>query len=118
MLYKKIQVGEKEINFCASASVNVCYLNVFHQDFIKMISTDEGMAASAVMQMAFIMAKFAELNDRKKVNRLTEDDYCDWLDQFTTGDLVEALPEVQTFYMASTGQMVGAKKNSEEPSAQ
>jgi len=115
MMYKKMKVGAEELNFCACASVNVCYFNVFHEDFIKMISSDEGIAATCMMKMAFIMAEFGRLNDRKAVNRLTEDNYCDWLDQFTTGELVAALPEIQTFYMASTGTTVGSKKNKEEP---
>lgn len=115
MMYKQMKVGAEELNFCACASVNVCYFNVFHEDFIKMISSDEGIAATCMMKMAFIMAEFGRLNDRKAVNRLTEDNYCDWLDQFTTGELVAALPEIQTFYMASTGTTVGSKKNKEEP---
>ena len=115
MMYKKMKVGAEELTFCACASVNVCYFNVFHEDFIKMISSDEGLASSCMMKMAFIMAEFGRLNDRKAVNRLTEDNYCDWLDQFTTGELVAALPEIQTFYMASTGTTVSSKKNKEEP---
>ena len=115
MMIKKMKVGAEELTFCACASVNVCYFNVFHEDFIKMISSDEGIAATCMMKMAFIMAEFGRLNDRKAVNRLTEDNYCDWLDQFTTGELVAALPEIQTFYMASTGTTVGSKKNKEEP---
>lgn len=114
MMYQNIKVGAKELTLCACASVNVCYFNVFHEDFIKMISSDEGLATSAMMKMAFIMAEFGRLNDRKKVNRLTEDNYCDWLDQFTTGELVEALPAIQGFYMASTTGMVDSKKNKEE----
>lgn len=115
MMYKKMKVGAEELTFCACASVNVCYFNVFHEDFIKMISSDEGIAATCMMKMAFIMAEFGRLNARKAVNRLTEDNYCDWLDQFTTGELVAALPEIQSFYMASTGTTVGGKKNKEEP---
>ncbi len=115
MMYKKMKVGAEELTFCACASVNVCYFNVFHEDFIKMISTDEGLAASCMMKMAFIMAEFGRLNDRKKVNRLTEDNYCDWLDQFTTGELTNALPAIQAFYMDSNGQSVDSKKNKEEP---
>lgn len=114
MMYKKFEIGGQEILMCACASVNVCYHNVFHEDFIKMITTDEGLATSSMMKMCFIMAKFGELNDRKAVNRLTEDDYCDWLDQFSTGDIVEALPAVQDFYMASSGSSVTAKKNNAE----
>ena len=115
MMYKKMKVGAEELTFCACASVNVCYFNVFHEDFIKMISSDEGIAATCMMKMAFIMAEFGRLNDRKAVNRLTEDNYCDWLDQWTTGELVAALPEIQTFYMASTSASVDSKKNKEEP---
>lgn len=115
MMYKKLYIGDKELTFCACASVNVCFYNVFHEDFIKMISTDEGIASNAMMKLAFIMAKFGELNDRKKVNRLTEDDYCDWLDQFTTGEIVAALPAIQDFYMSSNSSSVDAKKNSVEP---
>ena len=117
-MYKKIKIGAEEQTFCACASVNICYLNVFHEDFIKLVSTDEGLATAAMMKMAFIMAKFADLNDRKAVNRLTLDDYCDWLDRFTTGELIGALPEIQLFYMSSNDQMVDSKKNSAEPNAQ
>ena len=114
-MYQKITIGDVELMFCACASVNVCFNNIFHEDFIKMISTDEGLATSAMMKMAFVMAKFGETNDRKAVNRLTEDDYCAWLDQFTTGELIEALPQIQTLYMNSNQGSVDAKKNSAEP---
>lgn len=115
MLFKKIAIGETEQMFCACASVNVCYFNIFHEDFIKEISSDTGLATTSMMKMAFVMAKFGELNDRKAVNRMNEDNYCDWLDQFSTGELVEALPEIQAFYMSSTHGSVASKKNSEEP---
>lgn len=116
MMYGKVTIGEKEVMFCTAASVNVCYANVFHKDFIKTLSSDEDLATSTMTEMAFIMAKFAEKTDRKAVNRLTQDDYCDWLDQFTVGDLTQALPEIQALYMSSTKSAVDAKKNTEPPS--
>ena len=115
MMYKKMMIGDVEQVFCSCASVNVCYYNVFHEDFIKQISSDNGLAMASMMKMAFIMAKFGETNDRKAVNRLTEDNYCDWLDQFTTGELIEALPAVQEFYLNSAEGTIEAKKNNEEP---
>ena len=112
MIYNKLPIGEKEYTFCACASVNVCYANIFHEDFIKLLSTGaEGEMASAFVKMAFVMAKYGELNDRKAVNQLTEDDYENWLDEFTTGDLIEALPEIQAFYMKSYKPAVDSKKN-------
>ena len=71
---------------------------------------DDGLATSAMMKMAFVMNKYGELNDRKAVMRQTMDDYCDWLDQFTTGQLADALPAIQTFYLTSNGQSVDSKK--------
>ncbi len=115
-MYKKIAIGNVELMFCANGSVNVCYYNVFHEDFIKEISSESGMETSTMMKMAFIMAKFAELGDRKAVNRMTEDNYCDWLDQFSIGELIEALPAIQEFYMSSSRGSADAKKNSVEPS--
>ncbi len=116
MLYNKFSIGGKELTFCACASVNVCYFHVFHEDFIKILTSDDGLAATAMMKMAFIMAKYGETNDRKAVNRMTEDDFCNWLDQFTSGDLINALPAIQNFYMAAAGSTIDAKKNSEVPS--
>lgn len=114
MMYQNVKVGAKDLTLCACASVNVCYFNIFHEDFIREISTDNGLATSSMMKMAFVMAEFGRLNDRRQVNRLTEDNYCDWLDQFTTGELVAALPEIQNFYMASNEQSVDSKKNNVE----
>lgn len=116
MMYSKVNIGGKEIELCACASVNVCYMNVFHKDFLKEMSTDDGVGMDSMMRMAFIMAKFAELKTRKEVNRLNEDAYCDWLDQFTAGDLVLALPFIQAAYMQTTAPAVDAKKNNTEPS--
>ena len=56
-MYKKIAIGDKELLFCASASINVCYMNIFHEDFIKAVSSDEGLATSSMMKMAFVMAE-------------------------------------------------------------
>lgn len=112
MLFKNFTIGDKEYTFCACASVNICYRNIFGEDFIKLMYSGESALASSIMQMAFVMAKFGELKDRKKVNQLTEDDYCEWLDEFTTGDLVNALPGIEEFYMQSTAPAVDSKKNS------
>lgn len=117
MMYQKFPIGDKELMFCCCASVNVCYFEIFKEDFIKMIA-DDGLATSAMMKMAFVMNKYGELNDRKAVMRQTMDDYCDWLDQFTTGQLADALPAIQTFYLKSNVESVDSKKNSVEQNAQ
>ena len=37
MMYKKMQIGDVDVMFCSCASINVCYYNIFHDDFIKEI---------------------------------------------------------------------------------
>lgn len=115
MMFKKIKVGAVDVDFCACASVNVCYSHVFHEDYIKIVNSDNGGETSASMRMAFIMAKFAELKKRSEVNKLTEENYCDWLDQFTTGEIVDALPKISDLYLSSSSGLSEAKKKNEEP---
>lgn len=115
-MYANVKIGDADVRLCTAASVNVIYQNIFRQDFIAMISSDETVATTAFMRMAFVMTKFAELGDRKAVNSLTENDFCDWLDLFANGDLIEALPEIQAAYMASGRSLVDVKKNSAGPS--
>jgi hypothetical protein len=66
--------------------------------------------------MAFVMAKFGELGNRKAVSKLTVDDFGDWLDQFSNGELLAVLSQFEELYMASNTSGVTSKKNSVEPS--
>lgn len=113
MLYQKIKIGEQDILLCCSASINVCYYNVFHKDFLMEMNKDE--ITNTFMEMAFIMAKFGELGKRQEVSKLTYEDYCDWLDQFMIGELLEAMPAIQEVYMAASRGTAVSKKNSIEP---
>lgn len=113
MLYSKVKIGDEEVLLCCAASVTVCYYNIFHEDFMAMMSKEESITG-AFTKMAFVMAKFGELGSRKAVSKLTVDDYGDWLDKFTFGDLTNALPAIQEVFMSSAQETVTSKKNSEE----
>lgn len=114
MLYSKVKIGEEEVLFCTAASVTMCYYNIFHEDFMAMMAKEERIADSFT-KMAFVMAKMGELGNRKLVSKLTIEDYGDWLDKFSFGDLTQALPEIQEAFMRSTQESATSKKNSEEP---
>lgn len=115
MLYHKIKIGDEDVVLCCAASITVCYNSIFGEDFMAMM-THEELVTGAFTKMAFVMAKFGELGNRKAVSKLTKDDYGDWLDRFSFGDLTNALPEIQEIFMASTRESVPAKKNNGEPS--
>lgn len=111
MLYKNIKIGDREYKLCAAASINVVYQNIFHEDFLSLLDTNHPeTAVLPFMRMAFIMAKVGELG-RKQANTLTEEDYEDWLDEFSFADLMNAMEELQSFYFAASAGTVGSKKN-------
>ena len=83
------------------ASVDIFYLHIFHEDPIKKQARndlDEGDTIDLMSKMGFVMAKYAELKDRKKMRELNEDDYLEWLDQFEHMEFLEALGDVGKTY--------------------
>ena len=40
MLYKNIKIGSKEYKFCSAASINICYQNIFNEDFLSLLDMD------------------------------------------------------------------------------
>jgi len=111
MLYKDIKIGERNYKMCSAASVNIVYQNIFNDDFLAKLDMDNpGSAILPFMKMAFVMAKVGELG-RKQANTLTEDDYEEWMDEFTFTDMINAMEEIQSFYLEASSGSVDSKKN-------
>ena len=111
MLYKNITIGDREYKFCAAASINICYQNIFKEDFLSLLDMDHPeKSIMPFMRMAFVMAKVGELG-RKQANTLTKDDYEDWLDEFSFADLMKAMEEIQMLYLEASAGAVDSKKN-------
>ena len=118
-MYNIVKIGEKEVPMLSMASTDIYYRNIFHEDAIKLQASDSfdaGDLISFMTRMAFVMAKFAELKDRHEMNKLNEDMYLEWLDQFDRSDFMQALVDVRLTYEGQTVTASEAKKNTEEPS--
>ena len=103
------------------ASVDVYYKHIFHEDPIAIQVADNqdvGVMLNFAMRMGFVMAKFAELKDRKEMLKLNEDSYLEWLDTMERNDYIEALEYVQMTYEGQSITGSQAKKNNGEPSAE
>lgn len=116
-MYNVVKIGEKDVPMLSMASVDIYYRNIFHEDAIKLQTKvqDEGDIVNFVMRMGFVMAKFAELKDRKEMNKLNEDAFLDWLDQFERVDYLNALVDVRMTYEGQSVTQSDAKKKDEEP---
>ena len=118
-MYNVIRIGAAEVPMLSMASVDVYYKSVFHEDPLKIQTQSEGPdeAISFYYRMGFIMAKFAELRDRKEMLKLNDDSYLEWLDRFDRLELMSALEDIQKTYDGQSVTYTDAKKNTDEPSA-
>ena len=111
-MYRTVRVGEKDIPMLSMASVDVYYRNIFREDPIAMQAKgmDDGETIVFIMRMGFVMAKFAELKDRKEMRSLNEDSYLEWLDCLERSDYLAALPEIRAVYEGQNLNVAEVKK--------
>lgn len=116
-MYNIVKIGDKEVPMLSMASVDVYYRNIFHEDAIKLQTKepDEADLINFISRMAFVMAKFAEVKDRKEMNKLTEDNFLEWMDGFERADFLQALVDARLTYEGQAVTQSDAKKKNEEP---
>lgn len=96
-----VKIGDTEVPMMAMASTDIYYNRIFHKDAIRIQTqhaSDEGVLINLFAEIGFVMAKQAELKDRKAMLDLTEDDYLEWLDQFDHGQYIDAIFEIGNIY--------------------
>lgn len=118
-MFNNVLIGDKTVPMMSVASTDVYFRAIFHEDPIAMQTQDPdtGKAVDMFMKMGFVMAKFAELHDRKAMLALNGDSYLDWLDGFDRVDYLNALPDVQKTYEGQSVTTADAKKKEEGPTA-
>lgn len=115
-MYQVVKIGGKEVPMMSMASVDIYYRQIFHKDAIKLQSSkdfDEGDLINFICEMGFVMAKFAELKNRKDMAKLNEEMYLDWLDTFERTDYLAALADIRMVYEGQQIPVTESKKNSE-----
>lgn len=119
-MFNNVKIGDKTVPMMSVASTDVYFRSIFHEDPIDIQSgeMDGGKAINLFMRLGFVMAKFAELKDRKAMLALNEDAYLDWLDGFGRTEYIEALPDIQKTYEGQSVTTSDAKKKEEEPTGE
>lgn len=116
-MFNIVKIGDRDVPMLSMASVDVYYRNVFHEDPMRIQTeenTDAGIMIGFIQRMGFIMAKYAELKDRKEMLRLNEDAFYEWMDGMERNDLINALPDIQATYEGQAITSATAKKNNED----
>ena len=116
-MFNIVKIGTQEVPRLSMASVDYYYKNIFHEDPIKLQvaeGNDAGDMITFIQKMGFVMAKFAELKDRKEMSKLNYDSFLEWADKFDRGDLFGALEDIQATYEGQTIASSTAKKNNGE----
>ncbi len=115
-MYNVVKIGDKAVPFLSMASVDRYFKNIFGDDPIKMQAKglDEAEAIDFITRMGFVMAKFAEITNKKEMAKLNEGDFLEWLDQFERNEFFLALPDIQKTYEGQLVTEADAKKNNEE----
>ena len=118
-MYKVIKIGDKDIPMMAMASTDSYFKNTFGEDPMKKMTTPDlevSEMIDVVMKIGFIMAKFAELKQRKEMLKLNEEAFYDWMDQFPREDLydMDKLVEIHDVYEGNITSTSESKKEEDQ----
>lgn len=101
-MYKKITVGDKEMELNANAATPFRFKQVFGKDLLQILGNEEKAeteGVEAVTELAFIMNKQAE---KANMTNLSYEDFLNWLEDFSAMAFIEAAEEILNVYMDQT----------------
>ena len=117
-MYQVVKIGDKDVEMLAMASVDGYYKSIFGVDPLKLqqsLEDEDGAGAIEFIQkMGYVMAKFAELKDRKEMLKLNEGTYWEWMDQFSRIDYLNALADIKSVY---NGEKITTSKEKKRTAA-
>lgn len=97
-----MKIGGKELELVANAATPFRFKQVFHKDLFSVLGNEERAAEEGVetiTQLAYVMTKQAEKAD---MNKLSEDGFIQWLEDFPPMAFVDSAEEILNAYMDQT----------------
>lgn len=101
-MFKKVNVDGKDIELIANAATPFRFKQIFHRDLLQILGNEEkaeSEGVEAVTELAFIMAKQAEGVD---MNKLNEEEFINWLEDFSAMAFINSAEDILNVYMDST----------------
>lgn len=113
-MYREIKVDDITVPMIANGATPLRYRHLFGKDLIAEFQDAEDNAAKVtdcIPELAFIMAKAAEAKDGTvDMNKLSQDDFITWLEQFSPMGLALAAEDIVDLYMGNAKTSVDSKK--------
>ena len=114
-MYKEIKIGEHNVPMIANAATPLRYKMIFNKDLISQFQNTEentSKGIDSITELAFIMAKAAEAKEGKSdMNKLNQDVFVAWLEQFEPMDIPMASEDIVGLYMGNALTSSEPKKN-------
>ena len=108
-MFGKVTIDGREVAMRGSAATPCRYKKVFKEDMLKRSQTLTDVdSLDFATKVGFIMPMQA---NKANFNELTEDDYEEWLDEFTSDGMMESCGEIMLIYAGNVRTESEAKKN-------
>ena len=110
-MYREITIGETKVPMMATASIVAPYRRLFKSHPLSDLANtdmDEAEKSDVAFRIAYLMNVRAT-SDRASLQKVSVEQYEDWLDQFSYGDMVASAPMIIEFFVQQTNPTVHAK---------
>ena len=104
---RKIKIGDKEVTLRATAAVPYLYREEFGQDMLlDMAEANSGSNTTLFTRLAYVMARHADKSQ-------TPENIIDWLDEFETFDIYQAVPAIMEVWGLNQQTTAKSKKKAD-----
>jgi len=113
-MYREIKIGQASVPMSANGATPIRYRMVFNKDLIsefQKVENNYAIAIDTISELAFIMAKAGEKADMDKLN---QNAYVAWLEQFEPFDITNAADAIVDLYMGSSQTSSEVKKKARD----
>lgn len=117
-MLSSINIGGKELQLIANAATPYLYKQTFNKDIMKIFASvtadsnleEQAELTSVIPEIAYVMAKQAEGLKPSEFMKLKEDDFLEWLYDFSAMDFNVHAGEIMEVYMNTQKTSVNSKK--------
>lgn len=113
-MYKDVMIGSEKVGMLANAASPIIYNRLFKKNLLAEAAklSAENLDYDLIVGLAFVFSMQAKKN-REELNRLSVDDYYDWLEQHELLEIITHAGEISDLMMSNMRVTSVPKKEGE-----